>query len=339
MLGTPGARGSGAAAARSARATALNWASTMWCGLRPVHVQVQADARRRRQRLEEVPGQRGVVGADQRRHAVRLGVHQVRPAGQVDGGPGQRLVQRHDRVAEPADARLVAERLAQRLAQRQRGVLDRVVRVDLDVAAGLDAQVEQAVLGQLGEHVVEERHAGAHLGRAGAVEVQLDQDLVSLVTRSTRAVRLIAHVLRPAQHLVEARRGTRPSRPAVPTVTRSQPGGPVSRISTPRSSSPCQTACRSANSPNSTKLASESATARPRPRSQATRSSRSARSAPTVASGSSRCASAARATAWVTRGQVVGQPDQQQRLDHRRDRRPGSRPARRPARTPWTWCG
>jgi len=35
VLGIPPARGSGAAAARSARATALNWASTMWCGLRP----------------------------------------------------------------------------------------------------------------------------------------------------------------------------------------------------------------------------------------------------------------------------------------------------------------
>ncbi len=36
VLGTPDDRGSGATAARSARATALNWASTMWCGLRPV---------------------------------------------------------------------------------------------------------------------------------------------------------------------------------------------------------------------------------------------------------------------------------------------------------------
>ena len=33
---------------------------------------------------------------------------------------------------------------------------------------------------------------------------------------------------------------------AVPIETRSQPSGPTSRISTPRSSSPCQTACRSA---------------------------------------------------------------------------------------------
>ena len=35
VLGMPPPRGSGAAAARSARANALNWASTMWCGLRP----------------------------------------------------------------------------------------------------------------------------------------------------------------------------------------------------------------------------------------------------------------------------------------------------------------
>ena len=33
--GTPADLGSSAAAARSARATALNWASTMWWGLRP----------------------------------------------------------------------------------------------------------------------------------------------------------------------------------------------------------------------------------------------------------------------------------------------------------------
>lgn len=45
----------------------------------------------------------------------------------------------------------------------------------------------------------------------------------------------------------------------VPIDTRSQPSGPVSRIRTPRSSRRCHTACRSANTPNSTKFASESA--------------------------------------------------------------------------------
>ena len=43
----------------------------------------------------------------------------------------------------------------------------------------------------------------------------------------------------------------------VPAETRSHPSGPTTRISTPRSSRPCQTACRSANRPNRTKLASD----------------------------------------------------------------------------------
>jgi len=48
VLGMPLARGSGVRAARSARAKALNWASTMWCGLRPYSTrrctQMPADA-------------------------------------------------------------------------------------------------------------------------------------------------------------------------------------------------------------------------------------------------------------------------------------------------------
>src|SRR5215207_3986700 len=35
VLGTPSTRGSGSTASRSARANALNWHSTMWCGSRP----------------------------------------------------------------------------------------------------------------------------------------------------------------------------------------------------------------------------------------------------------------------------------------------------------------
>ena len=105
------------------------------------------------------------------------GVHAVRPAGHVDGGVGQRLVHRDPRVAEPADALLVAERLAQRLAQHDRGVLDGVVALDLDVALGAHGQVEAGVAAERGEHVVVERHAGVDVDDAGAVEVELDDDV------------------------------------------------------------------------------------------------------------------------------------------------------------------
>ena len=52
------------------------------------------------ERLEEVPGQAGVKGADQRRHAIWLAVHHVRPADEVDCRPDQSLIERLTHVAK-----------------------------------------------------------------------------------------------------------------------------------------------------------------------------------------------------------------------------------------------
>ena len=144
---------------------------------------VQRDARVHGERLEHVPVDDGVVrrlaaGNREVQHVIRLaGVHAVRPAGHVDGGVRQRLVHRDERVAEPADALLVAERLAERLAQHDRGVLDGVVSLDLDVALGVHRQVEARVAAERGQHVVVERDAGADVGLSGAVEVEFDDDV------------------------------------------------------------------------------------------------------------------------------------------------------------------
>jgi hypothetical protein len=140
------------------------------------HADVQADARRVRERLEDVPGHRRVVRADHRRDALRLGVHDVRPPGQVDGRLHQHLVERHQRVTEPRDPRFVAEGASQRLTERQRHVLDRVVRVDLDVTLTPDHQVEHPVLGKLRQHVVEEPDTGRDIGNPRPVDVELHQD-------------------------------------------------------------------------------------------------------------------------------------------------------------------
>ena len=80
----------------------------------------------------------GEVAADQvQLEAGRLaGVHQVRAAGDVDDGLHERLVERHRGVAVAGDAALVAERLPDRLAEHDPDVLDRVVHVDVGVAAG-----------------------------------------------------------------------------------------------------------------------------------------------------------------------------------------------------------
>ena len=144
VLGTPVSRGSRATASRSARASALNCASTMWCGSRPDSTRMWRQiAAWARDRLEHVPGQRADVGAAD--HDVLLavglaGVDAVRPPGHVDRALHQRLVERHERVTEPPDPGLVAQCLAQRLAEHDRDVLDGVVGVDVDVAVGLDVR-------------------------------------------------------------------------------------------------------------------------------------------------------------------------------------------------------
>ncbi len=80
-------------------------------------------------------------------------------------------------MAITADALLVADGPRQRLAQRDAHVFDRVMRVDMQIALGLDVEVDQPVPGDLVEHVIKEAHTGGQFGDAGAVEVEGHGDL------------------------------------------------------------------------------------------------------------------------------------------------------------------
>ena len=87
-------------------------------------------------------------------------VDQPRPSGQVEHRPGQRLVQGHIGVAEANDALLAANGLGEGLAEDDADVLHGVVGVHLQVPLGLDAEVDQPVVGHLGEHVLKKRQPG-----------------------------------------------------------------------------------------------------------------------------------------------------------------------------------
>ena len=63
----------------------------------------------------------------------------VRPAAEIDGRDGERLVHRHHEVAGAVDAAAVAERRRDGLAERDAEVLDRVVLIDVEVAGRGDA--------------------------------------------------------------------------------------------------------------------------------------------------------------------------------------------------------
>jgi len=139
-------------------------------------VDVQGDLGVVDEALEEFHEQIHVKAADA--GAGKGHVHlQAGAAGEVDHHARQRLVQRHIGVAVAADAFLVADGLGKRLAEGDADVFDGVVVVDVQVAAGLDGHVDQAVTGNLVEHVLKEGNPDVEIGLASAIEIDGDLDL------------------------------------------------------------------------------------------------------------------------------------------------------------------
>ena len=175
--GTSFTRGSASTAMRSARAERLERGLRLVVRVRALQVvHVQRDLRVIDEALEELVHQVDVELADAGARELDVEL-EAGPPGQVHHRARQRLVERHVGVPVAAHALLVADRLGERLAQRDADVLDGVVRVDVQVALRGDLDVERAVARDLLEHVIEKRHAGRHRRLAGAVEVELDADL------------------------------------------------------------------------------------------------------------------------------------------------------------------
>ena len=86
-----------------------------------------------REALEEVVHELGLQIADARDLHLQID-DGVRPAAEIDGRDRQRLVHRHDEVAGAVDAAAVAERLRDRLAERDAEILDRVMLIDVEIA-------------------------------------------------------------------------------------------------------------------------------------------------------------------------------------------------------------
>ena len=72
--------------------------------------------------------------------------------------------------AHTGDTGLVAQGRIERASQADRHVLDGVVRIYLQVAAGAHVQIEESVGTKLGKHVIEHADTGSDCRRAGAVK-------------------------------------------------------------------------------------------------------------------------------------------------------------------------
>ncbi len=84
-------------------------------------------------------------------HLAELGLgelhlpDQIGPVRGVERHPRQGLVHRHQRLAPARDALAVAQRLGHRLADDIAGILGGVVVIDVQIALGLELEVDQAV--------------------------------------------------------------------------------------------------------------------------------------------------------------------------------------------------
>lgn len=125
--------------------------------------------------LEELAHEIDIELADRAAREGHL-EHEAGAAGQIDDYAGERLVEWDVSMTVAPHALLIADSLRQRLTKGDANVLDGVVGIDVQIALRLDLEVDHAVAGDLVEHVIEEADAGRQLGRAAAVEIDLDSD-------------------------------------------------------------------------------------------------------------------------------------------------------------------
>ena len=95
----------------------------------------------------------------------------------VDHNTRQGFIERHIGVAVAAQTFLVAERLGQRLTDRDTDILDRVMRVDMQIALGFDLKINQTMTGNLIKHVIEKGDTRGKLALPGPIKIQTNRDL------------------------------------------------------------------------------------------------------------------------------------------------------------------
>ncbi len=72
---------------------------------------------------------------------------------------------------------LLAQRFANGLAQTDPRVFDGVMLIDVQIAHGLQLQIDRRMFGEQRQHVIEEAHAGRDIRRARSVQLQFELDV------------------------------------------------------------------------------------------------------------------------------------------------------------------
>ncbi len=127
------------------------------------------------QTLEKFMGQVNVKSADH--GALEFDVeHQAGATGEIDHHARQRLVERHIGVPIATQSLLVAQRPDQRLPDADADVLDRVVRVNVQIPLRLDLKIDHPVTSYLIEHVIKKRNAAGKFALTATVKIKTNLD-------------------------------------------------------------------------------------------------------------------------------------------------------------------
>ena len=98
-------------------------------------------------------------------------------ARKIDGTKHQRLVHRKNDVAIAADAATVAKCFGKSLAKTDTDVLDRVVRIDLNITVADHVKVKASVACKEGEHMVKKAHARVYIAFSASINIKGQLDL------------------------------------------------------------------------------------------------------------------------------------------------------------------
>src|SRR5574343_18084 len=142
----------------------------------PQVIDVQGHAGVVNQALEKFAEQIDIKGTDHGAGEINV-VFKPRPTGKVDDNARQSFIERDVAVPVAGQALLVPPGLGKRLTKGDTEVFDGVMGVDMQIAMSNDIEVDEAMAGNLVQHVVEERNTGGELALAGAIKVETHGNL------------------------------------------------------------------------------------------------------------------------------------------------------------------
>ena len=139
---------------------------------------VQIHLRVHRELLQELKAELRIIDS-KLADVDRIGtfIREVEASAQIDGDGRQRLVHRQREMAVTSDALFIAQRVVQKLAEKDGRIFDGMVAVDLQIAAQMQIDIDEPVLRNMREHMLEERNLGIKVRLSVTVQPDRQADV------------------------------------------------------------------------------------------------------------------------------------------------------------------